>query len=733
MTDLNKVKKRDGKVVAFKEEKVVAAICKAFEATGEIEGRGRQQKEAERLSKIVVNIIRKGVNGEYPSVEQVSDVVEQVLMAAGHFEPAKAYILYRERQSKVREAKKLTGVDDDLGLSVNQLKVLNNRYLRHDEAGEVEETPKDLFKRVARAIAKQEKGVKRQREWGDKFYRVISKMEFMPAGGYLRSAGTKKQTLANCFVLPIEDDMEAIFDAVKWLALVQKSGGGTGFNFSKLRPKGDYVGTSGGFSTGPVSFMKVFDAATAQVMQGGYKMGANMGVLNVDHPDVLEFIACKTNDGEIANFNISVGVTDEFMRAVKKGKSFSLRNPRNGEVVQKIEARNLFSEIVALAWRTGDPGMVFLDAINRDNPVKKTLGPLMATNPCGEQPLHPFDVCNLGSINLSKMVVDGKVNYGKLKEVTKIGVRFLDNGVDVSSYPIKKIAKMAKANRRIGLGVMGFADMLYQLKVGYNTDKGVALGKKVMAAVNRAAVEESCSLAEEKGVFKNHKGSDYERKGILRRNLAVTTIAPTGTIAMVADASSGIEPNFALSYTKNVVDEDGLFYVNKYFKEAVMASNLSDDEKNDVFKKVSKSGSCQDIEYLPNSIKSVFVTAYDIDPKAHVKMQAGFQSACENAVSKTINFPASATMEEVKKAYILAWESGCKGITIYRSGSREGQVLSVSSDKKSQKTKVKIQSKVRIKPLRQRVDKFCPECSFEMEIVEGCATCRACGFSKCSI
>lgn len=452
-----------------------------------------------------------------------------------------------------------------------------------------------------------------------------------------------------------------------------------------------------------------------------------MGILDIDHPDILEFIACKTEDGDISNFNISVGVTDEFMKAVKKNKRFSLRNPRTGEVVQTLPAKQLFDQIVGLAWRTGDPGMIFLDKINKNNPVINTLGPLRATNPCGEQPLHPFDVCNLGSINLAKMVNNKKINWKKLEKVTRIAVRFLDNGVDKSSYPIGKIEKMAKANRRIGLGVMGFADMLYQLMVGYNTDEGVKIGKKVMRFINKIADESSQELGKEKGVFKNISGSSFEKKGIKRRNLATTTIAPTGTIAMVADVSSGIEPNFGLSYIKNVVDESGLLYVNEYFKQAVEKSNLSEEKKNQVLKEVAKTGTCAEIEYLPSSIKKVFVTAYDVSPEWHIKIQAGFQKYTENAVSKTINFPATASIEDVEKAYMLAWELDCKGITIYRSGSREGQVLAVK------KSKLKIQSKIRIEPLGKRQKNLCPECGKKMELVEGCATCRYCGFSKCSI
>ena len=1202
MTEMAKIRKRDGRVTAFDETKITAAIRAVM----------TEKHEPERLTKIVLTILKKAINGDIPTVEQIQNLVEQVLMAGGHYEAAKAYILYREKHHAVRQAKAIIGVTDDLGLSLNQLKVIDNRYLRHDDSGKTVETPRQLFERVARFVAQNEPSAK-QSHWQKAFFEVISKMEFMPAGCYLRSAGTKKPSLANCFVLPVEDDMGKIFDAVKWLALVQQRGGGcvagdsqvftsfcglekistvyerlkqgrmeiqgvqngwqvdiadlnintlafdqdsgrmmadkilsiwryqlpqervysvkaegglevvtsdwhpffifeegivkekradeiktgdllvgsslsaadqwlfkqsktidgrqinedigwlvgyvlgdgsfgrvkantkakkyyerlrlfdgrkdtlfkaqeiianligkeikiqkdgrcqtfiltvvdqqlvkwlkklagingpktdqlkiapemiknrknvvlaliaglldadgyvaktrqrvtfdsesgilieqitcllnifgirtrvrrkkpknkqwrtmfelaidggeqlerinnllgeylsdefkkqrlinhitqnkinvdqrsplcfdqlkpflikagvpvnkvtihrqainigsnsfwlqrlkwgshisraqilrvlaallslkfwtkaerqqlifwqlvhqsfrkvvrvsygektaeffdfttqkhnnylagqggltvvhnTGFNFSKLRPKGDYVKKSGGFATGPVSFMKVFDAATGQVMQGGFRMGANMGILNVDHPDILEFITCKTEQGEITNFNISVGATDEFMTAVKKNQRFSLKNPRTGEVVQTLPAQQLFDQIVGLAWRTGDPGMIFLDQINKYNPVIKTLGPLLATNPCGEQPLHPFDVCNLGSINLVKFVklsAKGRheVDWSRLEQVTKTAVRFLDNGIDVSGYPLPQIEAMAKANRRIGLGIMGWADMLYQLGVAYNSNEGVKLAEKVMKAVNDAAVNESTALAREKGIFKNWKGSVYEKKGIRRRNLAVTTIAPTGTIAMVAGCSSGIEPEFALSFVKNVVDEAGLTYVNEHFRRAVETSKLSDFKKKSVLEEVAKSGSCQQIEYLPDSIRKTFVSAFDIIPEWHVRMQAAFQKHTENAVSKTINFPQNATIEDVEKAYLLAWELGCKGITIYRSGSKDAQILSTVPKKTTQT----IQSKVRITPLKNKLDKTCPECGSQMEVIEGCATCKHCGFSKCSL
>jgi len=734
MTELKRIIKRDGTQANFDEGKIARAVFRALVEVESKRGERKLKIEAERLTKVVINILLKAVNGDLPTVEQVQDIVEQVLMAGGHYETAKAYILFREKRRTTRQARAVIGVKDDLNLSLNQLKVLENRYLRHDEYGKVTETPRQLFGRVAQFVAGNEKDKKNRSFWGERFFQVISRMEFMPAGCYLRSAGTKKPSLANCFVLPVEDDMTKIFDAVKWLALIQQRGGGTGFNFSKLRPKGDYVKKSGGFATGPVSFMKVFDAATGQVMQGGYRMGANMGILNIDHPDILEFITCKTDQGEITNFNISVGATDKFMSAVKHNRRFELTNPRSGEVVQTLPAKQLFDQIVGLAWRTGDPGMIFLDQINKYNPVLKTLGPLMATNPCGEQPLHPFDVCNLGSVNLAKFVklsAKGRheADWSRLEQVTKTAVRFLDNGIDVSGYPIPQVEKMAKANRRIGLGVMGWADMLYQLGIAYNSNEGVKLAEKVMRAINEAAVAESVLLGREKGIFKNWKESAYEKKGIRRRNLAVTTIAPTGTIAMVAGCSSGIEPEFALSFVKNVVDEAGLTYVNEHFRKAVEASKLSDFQKKQVLEEVAKSGSCQQIEHLPSSIKKTFVSAFDITPEWHVRMQAAFQKHTENAVSKTINFPQTATIEDVEKAYLLAWELGCKGITIYRSGSKDAQVLSVKAEKPVQQ----IQSKVRITPLKNKNDKLCPECGNEMEIVEGCSTCKHCGFSKCSL
>ena len=752
--------KRDGRKVAFDPSKITRAITKAFEATNEVSDIA---KEAERLTPIAVDLFAKIINGNTPTVETMQDVVEQVLMAAGHYQTAKAYILYRAQHGEERVVKDAIGVEDDLGLSINQLKVLERRYLRHDEEGKPIETPGQLFRRVAKAIAANETDNKN--DWEDQFLGVMSRFEFVPAGCYFRGAGTNGM-LANCFVLPVEDSMTGIFDAVKWMALVQQKGGGTGFNFSKLRPKGDYVISSGGFSTGPISFMKVFDAATQQIMQGGFKQGANMGILNVEHPDIFDFITCKSEEHEINNFNISVGVSDAFMQAVEADTDFDLINPRTGETVQTVSARTLFNQIVTLAWRTGDPGVIFLDTINRANPLINTLGQMQATNPCGEQPLHPFDVCNLGSINLAKFVkiMDGKkmIDWKRLEDTVRLAVRFLDNGVDVSMYPIPEIAQMAKANRRIGLGVMGWADMLYQLEIPYNSTQAYETAKRISKFIYTVSHNQSELLADEKGCFTNWEGSTYQQKGVKQRNVAITTIAPTGTIAMVADCSSGIEPAFALSYIKNVVDEQGLVYVNPYFEQALAKAIPEDTKRQELIDQVARMGSCQTVTAIPASIRSIYLTAHDLTWEDHVKMQAAWQTYTDNAVSKTINFPHDAPLEDVGKAYLLAWKLGCKGITIYRDGSKSVQVLQIAKKEEVKQNKKKepiMQSKIQIKTLKQRIKdnknqelgiknhgkttfnagmlskntESCPECGSQLQMSEGCSMCLVCGYSKCSL
>jgi ribonucleoside-diphosphate reductase alpha chain len=764
-TSVKKIKKRSGQVVDFDEKKITQAITKAGESTGEID-----VKEARRLTEIVISLLEKANHRKTPVVEQLQDIVEQVLMAASYYQTAKAYIIYRKERADLRVARQVIGVEDDLEMSVNALKAMARRYLKKDERGNVVETPRQAIERVAKRVASVEK--RKKKEWQSRFSEMLAAFEFVPAGCYFRGAGRKRGLLANCFVLPVEDDMGDIFDAVKWTALIHQSGGGTGYNFSHLRPKGDVVG-GGGFASGPVSFMKAFDAATEIVMLGGRHRGANMGILNADHPDIFEFITCKTQEGEIANFNISIGASDAFMKAVEQDREWSLVNPRDGKVVQTVGARKVFDQAVALAWKTGDPGMIYLDGINKNNPLSEVLGPIEATNVCGEQPLHPFDVCNLGSINLGKFVLGpsessqstryarvrddrgaARVDWRRLERVVRLAVRFLDDGIDASEYPIPQIEKMAKNVRRIGLGVMGWADMLLKLRLRYDSKQGVKLAEKLMKFIQRVGWEESVKLAREKGTFPLWKESSYSlrhpvlgrrgKRGVRVRNVAVTTIAPTGTISMLADCSSGIEPVFALAYVKNVVDQQGMTYTNRYF-EQVLNDLYSDGERVKIdilLQKLTKVGSVAHVEGVPKWVKEVFRTAHDIEPEWHVKMQAAFQKFTDNAVSKTINFPQSASIEDIEKAYLLAWKSGCKGITIYRDKSKTTQILEVKAKEKD-KLKGKIQSKLSVTPLalrkeqvasvRENEEDRCPDCGGAIYFAEGCSTCPQCGYSKCEL
>jgi len=721
----------------FSLDKLAGAIWKAGKETGEYD-----EVEAKRLAAITAALVEKSLQTkEVAQVEKVQDIVEQVLMAAGHYKTAKAYILYRAARSDERRVERIIGVKDDLDLSPNQLKVLSSRYLLKDSDGKVIETPSELFHRVAKNLAEVEKTDKRKKVEKD-FYEVMSKLEFLPAGRTLNNAGTPQSQLANCFVLPVEDSMEGIFDSVKWMAMVHQRGGGTGFNFSKLRPRGDVVTkSSGGFATGPVSFMKVFDIATRQVMQGGKKRGANMGILNVDHPDILDFISAKSERGTIENFNISVGVSDDFMKAVDKDALWHLRNQRTGEIVQTMQARTLMSQLVSMAWRTGDPGLIFLDPINRNNPLLTKYGRIDATNPCGEQPLHPFDACNLGSINLAKFVVEKQVDFERLKFVVRTGVRMLDNVIDACKYPLPQITETVRANRRIGLGVMGWADMLYQLRIPYDSEEGVGLAQKIAKFIQEESWQMSRELAKEKGVFPRWKDSSFKNKV---RNLAITTIAPTGSISMLSDASSGIEPVFALAFTKNVVEDNGLSYINKYFAKELAESLWADGDsehkvRDRIVREVANFGTVAHVEGVPEEVKLVYRTAHDINPEWHIRMQAAWQKYTDNAVSKTINFPHSATIDDVESAYMMAWKMGCKGITIYRDGSKDVQILSMGTGSESAKspnsTQI-IQSKIKTETLKERVAKgkhmtICPECGGKLAIEEGCAKCYGCGYSVC--
>ncbi|MBT3363572.1 MAG: vitamin B12-dependent ribonucleotide reductase [Chloroflexi bacterium] len=562
--------------------------------------------------------------------------------------------------------------------------VLARRYLGKDRQGNVIETIEDMFRRVARNIASAEMKFNSDADakaWEDEFYDVMTSFEFLPNSPTLMNAGRELQQLSACFVLPIEDSMESIFDAVKYTALIHKSGGGTGFSFSRLRPESDPVGSTGGVASGPVSFMRAFDTATDVIKQGGTRRGANMAILNVDHPDIEKFITAKEQSDALNNFNLSVALTERFMRAAERGSDYDLINPANKKVAGKANAKAVFEKIVDMAWRSGEPGIVFIDRINRDNPTPQ-LGAIESTNPCGEQPLLPYESCNLGSINLAKMVFNGRIMWDKLAKTVKTAVRFLDNVIEVNQYPLDKIDDMTRSTRKIGLGVMGFSDLLIMLGIPYDSPEAVTTAEEVMKFVDEEATQVSSDLASLRGVFPSFKGSVYDKAGGMElRNATRTTIAPTGTISIIAGCSSGIEPLFALCFTRTILDGDQFVEVHPLFEEAAKAGGFYSDE---LIKELASTGTLKDIEGVPEEIKKLFRTSHDITPEVHVQMQAAFQKYTNNAVSKTVNFPHDATREDVADVYMMAYRESCKGVTIYRDRSREDQVLALDVAKEEE-------------------------------------------------
>ncbi len=663
---IKSIRKRDGSVADFQPEKIAAAIEKAFTAVRRDDS-GAAEASSE-LAGQVVKVAEEKFPSKVPGVEDIQDIVERVLIDAGYADVAKAYILYRQRRSEIRAAKAYMGIKDDLKLSVNAVEVLKKRYLRRDEKGEVCETPGEMFDRVATHVSRAEKRYGKDAEASrQKFLWMMRNLLFLPNSPTLMNAGLELGQLSACFVLPVDDSLEGIFDTLKHMALIHQSGGGTGFSFSRLRPKNDVVKSTGGIASGPVSFMTIFDAATNVIKQGGRRRGANMGVLRIDHPDILEFIEAKEKPGFLENFNVSVAATDEFMRLSRQGGGVDLINPRNGQVTGSLNAKELMNLIATSAWRGGDPGMIFIDRINALHPLP---GIIEATNPCGEQPLLPYESCNLGSINLSRLVEKGEINWDSLSELVSLSVRFLDDVIDMNKFPLKQIEEETIRNRKVGLGVMGFAEMLIEMSVSYSSPEAVRMAEEVMGFISKLGREESARLGRERGSFPAFVESKLKSWDAMR-NSTVTTVAPTGTISIIAGTSSGIEPLFAISFVRHVLEGARLFEVSPLFEHEARERGIYSQE---LMTEVAKKGSVQDIAEVPQDMKEVFVTALDIPPEQHVRVQAAFQKYTDNGVSKTVNLPQSATVGDVLKVYNLAYDLGCKGVTVFRYGSRS-QVL----------------------------------------------------------
>ena len=668
----------------------------------------------------------------------------------------------------------LENSNKNLNFSENAIKVLEKRYLKRDKDGNCTETPSDMFKRVAETIAKGDlnfgKSQEEVNQLSKRFYDAITHRFFMPNSPTLMNAGRELGQLAACFVLPVEDSLEGIFETIKNTALIHQSGGGTGFSFSRLRPKNSVVKSTMGVSSGPVSFMEVFNAATEAVKQGGTRRGANMGILRVDHPDIIEFINCKSDNDKLNNFNISVAITDKFMDAYLKGEDYDLVNPQNNVVVGRMCAKDVFDLIVDCAWRNGEPGVVFIDKMNADNPTP-LIGAIESTNPCGEVPLLPYEACNLGSINLGLMMKEENgsmnVDWDLLEKTVRTAMRFLDNVIEVNKYPLPQISELVSNNRKIGLGVMGWADMLMKAGISYSSEDGTKLAGQVMEFIDYISKSESIELAKERGCFNNFKGSIYDQPNYLfnkfkgksagkisddmwakldsdiqkygLRNSTTTCIAPTGTISMIAGASGGVEPLFGLVFSRLIMDGTEMLEVNPIFKDYMLSHNLYSDN---LMAQIAKDGSLSHVEGVPNEIKRIFVTAHDVAPYWHVKMQAAFQLHVDNAVSKTVNFVESATREDIKEVYILAYKNNLKGITVYRNNSRQFQPMNLDTKKKEPKIEIKPIEKNLEPKVEEDMEEYnptgeiktikCPECGNEIQMAEGCFICLNCGYSGCS-
>jgi ribonucleoside-diphosphate reductase alpha chain len=670
---VGKVTKRDGRLVDFDQAKITNAIYKALYAV-----EGKDGDTAKTISDRTVEKLNAKYAGKTPGVESIQDLVVETLAETGHPSVATDYQNYRTKKAELRALRGELGILDEPKLTLNAMEVLEKRYLLKDEKGNLAETPTGMFLRVAKAIAEADKNYGADPAASAKeFYAAMSRLEFLPNSPTLFNAGTNTGfALSACYVLPIEDSLEGIFTSLKNMALIEQTGGGVGFDFSRLRPAGDVVKTTMGVASGPVSFMKIFDAATEVIKAGGRRRGAMMAILRVDHPDVIEFITAKTRPRALTNFNTSVTATDAFMHAVENNTDYTLINPRTKQPTKRLSARYVWDRLVDNAWRSGDPGIIFIDEVNRHNPTP-TLGPMASTNPCGEQPLLPYESCNLGSINLAKMLRGGAVDWEKLGKTVRTAVHFLDNVIDVNPYPLKETDAITRANRKIGLGVMGFADLLILMGAPYDSERAEEIGEEIAKFINEEAGKASERLGLERGSFPNFDASIWKGKYGARRNATVTTVAPTGTISIIAGCSSGVEPLFAVAFMRHVLEGARLFELHPIFEKIAKERGFYSGE---TLEKIVSHGTIGDVEDVPEDVRRLFVTAHDIAPEWHVRIQAAFQRHTENAVSKTVNLPEDASLSDVEGVFRLAYRLRCKGVTVYRYGSKGTQVLNLGGE-----------------------------------------------------
>jgi ribonucleoside-diphosphate reductase alpha chain len=675
----------------------------------------------EKLANILQEKVLDLIQGKYAKEDElktslIGEVVEKVLIENGHAKTARAYIIYRENKKHIYQDKASLGITDDIGLSYNTLFILKSRYLKRDEKGNILETPKQMIERVARFLGNVEKTDEEKEKWYQKFYELMIDFDFLPGTRTLANAGKKDAQLGNCFVWDIEDDIDLIFEILHKSTLIKKHGGGCGYNFSKIRPEGDLVSGIPGLAGGPIKMIEMFNLMTSLFRQEGNYESGNIAILNSNHPDIFNFISAKQNDGYLSKTNISVGITDEFMKAALSDKDWDLVNPRTGEVVNKVKAKSILELMASMAWATGDPGIINLSAINRGtrlaNPLLRKRGPIMATNPCGEIPLYPFESCNLGYVNLTKFIGPKGFNFVRLAKIMKVAVRFMDNVIDASWFPVREVEKSVRNHRRIGIGVIGWAEALIMLGIPYDDSRAFELAEKVTKTMYLSAFDASCSLAKERGPFPLVHDSIWANKAKKPRNVALITFPPSSGNAVICETSYGIEPLFALAYEQNIMGGTRLKNVNNLFIQKLKEKGIYSD--NLIQKVIENHGSIQGLNEIPESLKKIFKVAHDINWKDHIKMQASFQKWTDNSITKTINMPADITSEDVKEAYVLAWKLGCKGMTVYRDKTKKDQVIEFGGEAKKKEYK-------------------CPTCGIKLTRENKCLKCKKCGFSTCEL